>query len=114
MVTKERLNLRVQVTQERHKEAESILAQREQENKKDTLAQMGISLDRAVTLDEAYLFATDVLRFSVTKEEMQEDMNVHAKYGQLYTWNDFVSPPKQLNRNTFFDYTAGLCSMLAN
>lgn len=111
--TRERLNLNRQVTKDTHKEVESILAQRAAKARyKETVDTLGFDLDSNVTLDMAYHFATEILKFKVSKEEMQDDMNIHAKYGQPYTWNDFVNPPKPINRSSFYDYTAGLCSML--
>lgn len=110
--TKERLNLKNEITKDTIKEVEGILAQRKKDKYRNALDRMGISLDSEVSLDKAHWFATEILKFKVTKEEMQEDMNVHAQYEQPYTWNDFVYPPKPLERSNFYDYTARLCSML--
>ncbi len=94
---------------------EDILTQRKFETRNvETVSKLGFNLSDNITLDMAHQFATEILNYEVTKEEMQEDMDIHSKYGQIYTWNDFINPPKPLDRDNFYDYTAGLCTLLKN
>ena len=112
-VTQERLGLSCDITKNTWKEVDGILEQRAcKKRHEETVNRLGIALDADVTLDMAYRFATEIMNFSITKEEMQNDMDIHAKYGQPYTWKNLVNPPSPINRSNFYDYTASLCSML--
>lgn len=95
---------------------ESILKQRKEDKDKrehkEAMMQLGFSLDEDITLDMAHRFATEILKYKISKEDMQEDMDIHSNNGQSYTWKDFVYPPKHITLSNFYDYTARLCSLL--
>lgn len=107
-------NLKNKVTKDTIEEVKNILEQKEKkEKKKEFETRLGFSLDGDITLDVAHKFATEILRYDISKEDMEEDKNVHAKYGQSYTWNDFINLSESVaHRDSFYDYTAGLCLLL--
>lgn len=110
--TKNRLNLNCEVNKDTHVHAMNIVnkrkAEKEREEREKVIEQLGFSLDDDITLDMAFEYATKVLNFSVTKEDMQEDYNIHVENNCPYTWTDFVNPKNIISRDNFYDYTAAI------
>ena len=50
----------------------------------------------------------------VTKEEMQEDMDMHSLRDYAYTWNDIVNftPTTTESLNDYYSYSANVCYSL--
>lgn len=114
-VTRERLRLNRQITKEIQQEVDDILLMRKQDNNKaKILDRVSISLDKDITLDDAHRYVTKGLGLKITKEEMQEDMDMHSLRDYAYTWNDIVNftPTTTESLDDYYSYSAEVCYSL--